>query len=289
MKDLFSKKAILKLREFNKKSSFSGNDRNGINIMWFNPNFSDEHRLKSNLKMHWHTFYEVHFMLEGFVTYQTKDEKLFTVKEGEFLFIPPGNEHIIINEGRTFKKFGLTFSCSDECNVKYIFKDEIFKGSGKGWIEHIFSTIAQGLETDNGTETCIVRNCVNNLILFMTEQIIDTSIDTSGISADERIIRVKRFIEDNSMRDISVEEAASFVYLSSKHLGRLFKKHTNMNISDFIEKSRCERAKMLLEDKSIPISEIAERLSFSNEYNFSRFFKRVEGFTPGTYREIKGR
>ena len=284
MKDLFSKKAILKLRELYRKSLISTENENGINIVWLSPNFSEDQRHKPNLKMHWHTFYEIHFVLDGSATYQTKDKSFFTVNAGEFLFIPPGNKHMLVCESSSFKKLGLTFSCSDTKSESYVFKNGIFCGSIDDFVKNSLSNISYALESGNGAEVSILKNCLFALILHMAVSVITKNEEFIAHPSDERVARAKRFIEDNAIRDISVGEAAAYVYLSSKQFGRLFKRHEHITVVDFIAKCRCDKAKILLKDKNIPISEIAENLSFSNEYNFNRFFKRVEGVTPGAYR-----
>jgi len=284
MKNLFSKKAILKLKELYRKSLISTENENGINIVWFSPNFSEEQRNKPNLKMHCHTFYEVHFLLDGSATYQTKDKSLFTVNAGEFLFIPPEKKHILVDESGSFKKLGLTFSCSDTKSESYVFKDDLFCGVCDDFVKNTLSNISHVLVSGNGAEVSILKNCLFALILHMADSVTTKSEDFIGAPSDERVTRAKRFIEDNAKRDISVGEVAAYVYLSSKQFGRLFKQAEHMTVTDFIAKCRCDKAKKLLGNKNITIAEIAETMSFSNEYNFNRFFKRVEGITPGAYR-----
>ena len=289
MKNMFSMRSMLRLKEFNKKNLISAHSENGIHITWFNPNFSGIRGPEPNLKMHWHTFYEVHFILEGFVSYQTADGETVTVNAGEFLFIPPRNEHVMTQESEHFKKIGLAFSVSDSDAINYVFPQCIFYKSITKEITELFSIISFALERNNGTEVSIIVNSILSLILFLSDSATSKVESSVRIGPDERVTRAKRFIEDNTMRNLSVGEVASFVCLSTKQLGRLFQTSEGLTVSEFIARSRCERAKALLEENDLSLAEIAEVLGFPNEYNFNRFFKRIEGITPGVYRKVKGR
>ncbi len=289
MNCFFSQKTYAKLRELNRFIGSANCDADGINMLWLNPDFSELNRNTSNIKMHSHTFYEVHFVLSGTVTYTDSNDQIFAVGENEFIFIPPCVRHKIESKSDSYKKLGLAFLYQPDGGENYIFSDRIYKGSGGAWMDQLFSLLSAGLELGNGTESRMFQNILSILVMFLTEQRVTAETEKNHVAPDERFIRAKSFIEDNSARDISVEEVSAYIYLSSKHLGRLFKENCNMTVAEFIAQSRCERAKKLLEDNKISISEIVNSLCFSNEQNFNRFFKRVTGITPGAYRELKGR
>jgi two-component system response regulator YesN len=64
----------------------------------------------------------------------------------------------------------------------------------------------------------------------------------------------------------------------------LFKEKTGLNVVDYITFVKIERAKILLEDRSLKNYEIAAKLGYSDEY-FTKLFKRVVGMTPTMYRK----
>ena len=289
MKDIFSMRSMLRLKEFNKKNLICEHSANGIQITWFNPNFTGMRGPEPNLKMHWHTFYEVHFILDGFVRYQGGDGQSTVVNAGEFIFIPPRHEHVMTEESDTFKKIGLAFSVSESDAISYVFPEQIYCMPITEEIADLFSVISLALERTNGSEVSIIINSILSLILFLSDRVIDRTEYSAIAGTDERVARAKRFIEDNTMRNVSVGEVASFVCLSTKQLGRLFREAEGMTVSEFIARHRCKRAKVLLEENELSLSQIAEALAFPNEYNFNRYFKRTEGITPGVYRKVKGR
>ena len=48
---------------------------------------------------------------------------------------------------------------------------------------------------------------------------------------------------------------------------------------------RMDMAKKWLKETDMKIAEIAERLQYNNSANFIRSFRKIEGTTPGKYRE----
>ena len=54
----------------------------------------------------------------------------------------------------------------------------------------------------------------------------------------------------------------------------------------YVNKLRIEKAKKLLKESSIPVSEIAKQVGIEDSYYFSRLFKKYAGVSPKSYREI---
>lgn len=285
---MFSQKAYTRLRELNHFERSESFGLDGVKILWLNPDFSEYNRTTVNLKMHSHTFYEVHFVLSGTVTYTDSNGQIFEVGENEYIFIPPCARHKIESKSQTYQKLGFAFSYQPDGNDRYIFLDKIYKASGGDWMKQLVSLLSGSLEQGKGIEQQTFQYISSLLVMFVTDKKVTVGIQKQSVTSDERFIRAKSFIEDNSSRDISVEEVSAYVFLSSKHLGRLFKQNCNMTVGEFIAEARCDRAKKLLEDNRVSISEIVDTLCFSSEQNFSRFFKRVTGLTPGAYRGLKG-
>ncbi|MGV0168720.1 helix-turn-helix domain-containing protein [Furfurilactobacillus sp. WILCCON 0119] len=93
------------------------------------------------------------------------------------------------------------------------------------------------------------------------------------------------FIEQHLNQNISLEEVAQRVYLSSFYFSKLFKKSTNMNFSDYLAAKKIKRAMVLLQDTNTPVNLIAHQLGFSQTSYFSKTFKRYVNETPSTFRK----
>ena len=67
-------------------------------------------------------------------------------------------------------------------------------------------------------------------------------------------------------------------------LSRMFRADFGMSLKKMLDAELSMQAKSLLTSTNFSIKEIARRLEFSNEYNFSRFFKRINHCAPRAYR-----
>ncbi|MFD1903899.1 helix-turn-helix domain-containing protein [Paenibacillus rhizoplanae] len=68
-------------------------------------------------------------------------------------------------------------------------------------------------------------------------------------------------------------------------MSRKFKQITGENLSDYLTGLRVEKAKALLQNTNLRLSQIAELVGYEDEKYFSRVFKKTAGLTPREYRK----
>ena len=99
------------------------------------------------------------------------------------------------------------------------------------------------------------------------------------------IEEVLKYIHENYDKELSQPFLASLVSLPVTQFSHTFKEETGMTLTDYIIAYRMEKAKDLLANSNLKVSDIAERLQYQNSQNFIRVFKRITGLTPGEYRQ----
>jgi YesN/AraC family two-component response regulator len=108
--------------------------------------------------------------------------------------------------------------------------------------------------------------------------------DTGNISA--KIEKVKKFIERNFDKKVSLEDAAAHAGLSAKYLSRAFEDIAGTGFSGFKSAVKVKKAQELLK-QGYNINQISDRLAYANAESFIRTFKKATGFTPAAYRNKK--
>jgi AraC-like DNA-binding protein len=98
------------------------------------------------------------------------------------------------------------------------------------------------------------------------------------------ITRAKQFIEENQAEDISLGQVAKAVNSSTFHFCKMFKKTTGLNFTDYVSRVRIEKAKNLLLNPNLRVSEIAYEVGFQSLTHFNRVFKKITGQSPTEYR-----
>jgi YesN/AraC family two-component response regulator len=92
-------------------------------------------------------------------------------------------------------------------------------------------------------------------------------------------------IHEEFDKDITLESCAARLNYQPNYIWRVLKKEMNTTFSDYLAKYRLSIAKKWLEETSMPVGEIAEKLRYNNSQNFIRYFKKLEEITPGQYRD----
>ncbi len=132
----------------------------------------------------------------------------------------------------------------------------------------------------------LIETLLNHCIRFYERQFDSRKKDNADILAKfESIIR--NYYESDSPKSIglpTVRYCAEQVCLSPNYFGDLIKKETGKPAQEHIQNSVMEKAKEMLADSNMTISEIAYILGFNYAHHLNRMFRKYIGMTPGEYR-----
>ena len=98
------------------------------------------------------------------------------------------------------------------------------------------------------------------------------------------VAKAKRFIEEHHTEDLSLGQVAQAVHTSIFYFCKLFKKVTGINFTEYVSRTRAEKAKSLLLNPNLRVSEIAYEVGFQSLTHFNRVFKKIVGESPTEYR-----
>ena len=97
-------------------------------------------------------------------------------------------------------------------------------------------------------------------------------------------IKIEKFLEENYMVDISLDNLADYLGHSFKYTSVLFKKVMGDNFKNYLNVYRLEKAKEFMEyNKDLKIKELAELVGYNSSNTFIRIFRKYEGVSPGKY------
>ena len=98
------------------------------------------------------------------------------------------------------------------------------------------------------------------------------------------IWKARNFIHEHSDEELSLTQVAKAVNISPNHLREKFKQVTGVNFVEYIARTRFEKARGLLHDPNLRVSEIAFTVGFQSLSQFNRVFKKCSGKSPTEYR-----
>ncbi len=110
------------------------------------------------------------------------------------------------------------------------------------------------------------------------------TMDYRGGLPTHRLRHVVDYIQANLSEDNSLQALADLARVSPFHFCRSFKQSTGLSPHRYILKLRIEEGQRLLKKTTLAISDVANRLGFSDQSHFTMVFRKLVGITPARWR-----
>ncbi len=124
-----------------------------------------------------------------------------------------------------------------------------------------------------------------SLVHMLVRSMVCVDCDEVPVYNRDDINRAVLFIYKNISKKIVVEDLAWQANLSLPQFNRVFKQVTQRTPNEYVKYVRLERAKVLLKEGKLDLTEVALECGFSSSSYFSHCFIEGEGITPKMYRE----
>ena len=192
--------------------------------------------------------------------------------------------------------------------LRYMFLGfDIISDSGIGAVIKDFYDNADVIYIkDNGTAYSIFNSFVNELsfdadysrelyldyarillinIFRIYADIRSKSFETNRQMLGSTVFAIMKYIDANIMTVNRISDIAKNLNYSSAYLSRLFKQKMGINIKEYLDEKKIDKAKQLLGENKYKINEISSMLGFENYANFCKKFHRITGYSPSEYRK----
>ena len=98
--------------------------------------------------------------------------------------------------------------------------------------------------------------------------------------------QVMEYVQKNYQNpDLNISIAALHFGITPSYLSTLFKEQTGLNLLDYINRTRVEKAKQLLA-QDYSLAEVSEKTGFRSSGALIRVFKKIMGVTPGQMKNL---
>jgi len=99
------------------------------------------------------------------------------------------------------------------------------------------------------------------------------------------ITRARQFITEHQAEELSLGRVAHAANMNSYYFCKMFRNATGLNFINYLSRVRVEKAKSLLLNPNVRVSEVAFDTGFTSITNFNRAFKQLVGESPSEYRQ----
>lgn len=131
-------------------------------------------------------------------------------------------------------------------------------------------------------------------VLQVVRQVIETSYQTRGITprrirrASERDVvhAVQNYLALHFEEQISLEQVSTYVHYSPFHLCRIFRKHTELSIHQYLNQLRLRISLEYLTQSNTDLTRLSLQLGYASHSHFTDAFRKTFGVTPSRLRNL---
>ncbi|MCU6712584.1 AraC family transcriptional regulator [Paenibacillus sp. J5C_2022] len=255
---------------------------------------------------HWHEQLEIIQVVSGSVQVKV-DELTYIGEEGDIFFFNSRQVHSVMNKsergepaihGMLFDQVLLYRAMANQETEQWISSllghrkiRNQYTPAHKLWpkLNGGFKTVIEEFTSKPiGYELLIISEIYSFIISILRIYAMEISVNLSPVRYIEQYAKLKPavdYIEKHYANKMDLKEISSQANMSSFHFTREFKKLFGITPMQMVIDVRLHRAKQLLLDSNISVTEVASLIGFYDVGHFSNVFKQKNGCTPLQFRK----
>jgi AraC family transcriptional regulator len=151
---------------------------------------------------------------------------------------------------------------------------------------HILAILASELDRSNQINSAYTESVLFQLSTHLVRRyskVVDSAVRHSGMSPS-RLNKVLEYVAAGLEEQLRLAAMAQVAGISPYYFCREFKKTMGITPYGYIVQQRIDRAKTLLQNTSMSITEIGAQLLFATPSHFTATFRKLVGCTPTVFR-----
>ena len=224
---------------------------------------------------HSHPMFELHYLVEGNCTVETKSERLLC-GQGSFLLLPPHIMHRLLPEGEAVQTISFVFGMDDTTVYP---KDVWTIQDGFAGGDRLFR-IREELVKQEPLYAEKIRGELTALLADIVRALGETGNIADEIN-ENRAERIQTYLMEHRFdANCSCEELAKDMHLSTRQVQRLCTQYYGATFRQLLTSMRMEIAAYRLRTTDVSIGELAQQIGYSSVASFSVAYKRYFGVAP---------
>jgi len=156
-------------------------------------------------------------------------------------------------------------------------------------LEQLVRALVMEFEQPERPDCVYADSLVHTLIVHLIKKYSKTrmgpQLSRHGLP-HKSLARVVEFIDAHLHNDLRLREIADVASMSPSHFLTMFKRSVGLAPHQYLISKRIERARALLTETRLPISDIATQSGFADQSHLTRMIKRYTGLTPRRIRSM---
>lgn len=256
------------------------------------------------VKMHWHYFMEIIFILEGNAEIRA-DDRVYHISAGDMILFHPKSVHGIYAADDAPLRYAVMKFDINRLNVTSVYTPKlrsIFRSAEKRGMDIVFpkeftdaenigqlfvGCISEMQQSCYGSDI-IVQTRIYELLIKILRRwlgqgfLIDREVFAEDTHYD--IYNITEYIDEALSGGISVAEIAQRCGMSYSYFAKKFHGVYGMSCKEYIEQMRLYRVEELLLYTDFDLNYISQETGFSDCSHMIKSFKKARGMTPKQFR-----
>ena len=229
------------------------------------------------------SFYMIHYVLSGKGYFNGH-----LVSQGEgFLIVPHMLEKYYPDENDPWTYLWVESSDPAMHSFFEFFRADTEKNVFRFQNHQVAEELAEFVRQYQNTAIDSIKMLDKFLHLFSETILSDTKKNEAASNEDVYFKYAKKYIESNFHAHITVEMLTESLGISQPYLYKIFKKKTGISPKQYIDDYKLMKAKTMLVESQLTITQIAHSVGFDDVLAFSKFFSAKERISPSDYRKSK--
>lgn len=243
-----------------------------------------------NKHPHFHDCHQIIFVVRGEVDFYVNNKKLFA-KAGDIALFSRYENHSVSVCSDEYERFVLHIDpnvINRKSPVYSLLTDRpvnfcniINVSSCVAEITDLFHSILREHNSGSKLSDEMEQLLIKQLLITVYRC---TTINFDN-TYDDVVARVKRQFENEYHKPFTLAMLAKQQNLSISSLSHRFRRATGVSVMEYLQSCRMANAKQMLAETEFGIGEIVEKCGFSDNSNFSRTFKSLNGMSPTDFRK----
>ena len=232
-----------------------------------------------------HNFWELTYVDKGRL-YTTIDEKGYLLDQGQAIIYGRNQHHAQWSDANASVSFVTATFDLDFKEDRILTDTKLSLDSDmKNLLERIIYERNNGLLYSEDLIICYLKEFIIKLVRDIKVENTMHRLDTHiKLNIENSIVkRCIEYIHNNIGSRLTVPEIADSIPISRSYLSRLFKKHMNMTLVDYINSYKLEMSKEYIRSSKYNFTQIADMLGYTSVHYFSNQFKLKYGLSPTQY------
>ncbi|CAM3636717.1 AraC family transcriptional regulator [Marinicrinis lubricantis] len=252
-----------------------------------------------HMDYHVHNAAEIMYVIQGSGRVETEDAAV-ELRKGDFILLDAGVTHrLIVQKDRPCRMLNIEFVFREKAGAMPSIRDlaegheelSAFLSNKRPFVVlsdpsdvyHTLKNVVWELDQYGDQRSGMVQLQMSQLFIRIAR--LAAQADRENMQADSYVEKAVAFMHQHYDCDIQVKDMASAVNVHPGYLHRIFKQKTGRTLIEYLAAFRMEKAKMLLSQTDISITQIPDYIGLNSSQYFSTVFKKYTGTTPAEYRK----